>query len=297
MRHFARRLALTVTGSIALAACGNSTASTTGQLGVQLTDAPFPYGQVSRVDIFVVRIDAKQAAVDSPEASDETQMSGWTTIATPNRSINLLQLTGGQTNNLGAAALATGTYQGFRMIIDASQSSITLADGTKPTIKWPSAAHTGIKINLDHSISVTKDSSVMVLDFDVGRSFVMRGNSISQNGLLFKPVIRAVATELTGSASGSVHGDTPTGAAMVGATVEVLTAGSVITDTVSADVVRSTPTHASGNYRVAFLLPGTFVVRATPLASSLYLPALLTGGLTVTSGATASGEVIVVPHQ
>ncbi len=181
MRNLARRLALTVTGSIALGACGNSTASTTGQLGVQLTDAPFPFGQVSRADIFVVRIDAKVAAVDSLEASDETRMSGWTTIATPNKSINLLTLTGGTTSNLGASALATGTYQGFRMIIDASQSSITLTDGTKPTIKWPSAAHTGIKINLDHSIAVTKDSSVMVLDF-AERPAVQAGHSRRRDG-------------------------------------------------------------------------------------------------------------------
>ena len=256
MRHLARRFAIAVTGAVALAACGDSTASITGQLGVQLTDAPFPFGQVSRADIFVVRIDAKVADVDSLEASDETKTSGWTTIATPNKSINLLTLTGGTTTNLGASALATGTYKGFRMIIDASQSSITLTDGSKPTIKWPSAGHTGIKINLDHDITVTKDSSAMVLDFDLGRSFVMRGNSISQNGLLFKPSIRAVAKELTGSGSGSVHADTPTGAAMAGATVEVLKAGSAITDTVSADVVRSTLTDASGNYKVAFLLPG-----------------------------------------
>jgi len=31
----------------------------------------------------------------------------------------------------------------------------------------------------------------MVVDFDVANSFVMRGNSLAQNGLLFKPVIRA----------------------------------------------------------------------------------------------------------
>ncbi len=87
-----------------------------------------------------------------------------------------------------------------------SKSSVTLTDGSHPTVMWPSAAQTGIKINLDQPISVTQDSSVMVLDFDVGRSFVMRGNSISQNGLLFKPVIRAVATQLTGSVAGSVRG-------------------------------------------------------------------------------------------
>ena len=294
MRHLTRRLALAITGGLALAACGDTTASSTGQLGVQLTDAPFPYGQVSSVDIFVVRVDAKSADADSAEASDETRMSGWTTIATPNKSINLLALTGGTTTNLGASSLATGTYKGFRMIIDASQSSITLKDGSKPTIKWPSAAHTGIKIVLDHDISVTKDSSAMVLDFDVGRSFVLRGNTIATNGLLFKPVIRAVAKELTGSASGSVHADTPTGAAMVGATVEVLKAGTTIGDTVSANVVRSTLTDASGNFKVAFLLPGTYAMRVTPLASSLYLPTLLTGGLTITSGVDASGKVVVV---
>jgi hypothetical protein len=297
MKHFARRLALVATGTVALAACGDNTASTSGKFAVQLTDAPFPYGQVSRVDIFVVRIDAKQAAPTDAEASDETAMSGWTTVATPNTSINLLDLTGGKTTNLGATTLTTGVYQGFRMVIDASQSSITLKDGTKPTIVWPSAARTGIKINLDESISVTKDSSLMILDFDLGRSFVMRGNSISQNGLLFKPVIRAVAQELTGSASGSVHADTPTGLAMAGVTVEVLKAGSAIDDALSTDIVRSTQTDASGNYKFSFLLPGTYVVRATPLASTLYLPALLTGGLTITSGVDASGKLIVVPHQ
>jgi hypothetical protein len=122
----------------------------------------------------------------------------------------------------------------------------------------------------------------------------MRGNSISQNGLLFKPVVRAVASELTGSVTGSVHQDTPTGAAAVGATVEILKAGSAIDDAVADDVVRSTLTDANGNFRASFLLPGTYVVRATPLAATGYLPALLTGGLTITSGVETSGKVIVV---
>jgi hypothetical protein len=34
-------------------------------------------------------------------------------------------------------------------------------------------------------------TTTMVADFDVGSSFVMRGNSLTQNGLLFKPVIKA----------------------------------------------------------------------------------------------------------
>jgi hypothetical protein len=294
MRQHVLRLVTLVAGGIALAACSDSTSSGNGKLAVQMTDAPFPFGQVARADIFVVRIDAKAAATTTTEADDQTAMSGWTTIASPNAAINLIGLTGGKTTNLGAASLTTGTYQSFRLVIDASKSSITLTDGTQPSIVWPSAAQTGIKINLDEPIVVTQDSSVMILDFDLGRSFVMRGNSISQNGLLFKPVIRAVATELTGGVSGSVHQDTPTGAASVGTTVEVLKAGSTITDAVPEDIIRSTVTDASGNFVMNFLLPGTYVVRATPLASTGYQPALLTGGLTVTSGTTVSNQVIVV---
>jgi len=133
-----------------------------------------------------------------------------------------------------------------------------------------------------------------VLDFDVGRSFVMRGNSISQNGLNFKPVIRAVASELTGGVSGSVHADTPTGAGMANVTVEVLKAGTAITDATPENVVGSTSTDANGNFAVKYLLPGTYVVRATPATTTGYQPALLTGGLTITSGATVSNQLIVV---
>lgn len=279
--------------ALALAACADSSPGT-GKLTVQLTDAPFPFGQVSRVDVFVIRIDAKIASTDDAEAADAGRMSGWTTIATPNALINLLALQRGVTTNLGTTTLTTGTYKGFRMIIDPAQSSVTLKDGTKPSIIFPSAAQSGIKIKLDQDVAVTQDSSVMILDFDVGRSFVMRGNSIAQNGLLFKPVIRAVATELTGSVTGIVRADTPTGAPMAGVTVEILTAGSVLSNATPESIVRSTVTDANGAFKVAFLLPGTYVVRATPLTSTTYLPALLTGGLTITSSTEASGKVIVV---
>ncbi|MCR4341206.1 MAG: carboxypeptidase-like regulatory domain-containing protein, partial [Gemmatimonadaceae bacterium] len=134
----------------------------------------------------------------------------------------------------------------------------------------------------------------MILDFDVGSSFVLRGNSIKNNGLLFKPVIRAVATELTGSLTGSVRSTSATGPAVVGATVDVLKDGTALADTVSANVVASTSTDASGNYRFSFLLPGAYEVRATPPAGSGFQPALLPDGVTITSGATVADKVIVV---
>lgn len=296
-RRIFRAVAASLLGIAAVTACSDTTGSNTGKLTVKLTDAPFPFAEVSRVDMFVVRIDARTTSASDIETTDASS-SGWTTIASPNTAINLLSLQGGVTTNLGSATLATGNYNAIRLILDTQKSTITLKDGTVLTggngIVFPSAAQTGIKINLDAPIQVTQDSSVMILDFDVGSSFVMRGNSIKNNGLLFKPVIRAVATELTGTLTGSVRSASATGPAVAGATVDVLKDGTALTDTVSANVVASTASDASGNFRFSFLLPGAYEVRATPPAASGFKPALLTDGVTITSGATVADKVIVV---
>ena len=289
-----RTVALLAVCALGAVSCSDSSAGGTGKLTVQLTDAPFPFSQVSRVDVFVVRIDAKSGETDAAEAADASNVSGWTTLATPGALINLLALGGGTTQNLGEATLATGTYRGFRLIIDPAQSSVTLKDGTKPPVVWPSAARTGIKIVLDAPVSLTTKGSVLVVDFDVGRSFVMRGNSVSQNGLLFKPVVRGTAVDITGSASGSVHGDNATGPAVVGATVEVLKAGTLLTDTDDANIVASTTTDVSGNFKFGFVLPGTYVLRATPPSGSVYTATLLPGGLAITTGHETSGLVVVL---
>src|SRR5207244_4281800 len=105
-------LLATVAVALGAAACTDSTSGGSGKMTVQMTDAPFPFSQVSRVDMFVVRIDAKSGTTDDTEVANTTSMSGWTTIATPNTTINLLSLQGGVTTNLGTTSLATGTYKG-----------------------------------------------------------------------------------------------------------------------------------------------------------------------------------------
>lgn len=279
--------------AMAVGGCSDSAGTSgTGLLTVRLTDAPFPFSDVANVNVYVARVDAKQSPSTDADVADETGQ-GWTTVATPNALINLLDLGSGKTVNLGAATLPTGTYQSFRLILDTDKSSITLKDGTQPPISFPSAGHSGLKVILDEPIHLTENGSVTTLDFDVGRSFVMRGNNPA-NGFNFKPVIHAVAQDITGSVSGSVHANSATGAAVSGATVEVLTAGSLITDADPTHIVRTTTTDANGNYRIAFLLPGTYVVRATPPAASGFKPALLTGGLTITTGTETANQVIVV---
>ena len=288
---------LLAVAALAGAACSDSDDSSgpgNGSLTVQLTDKPFPFSEVSSVNIFVVRIDAKASATTEDDAEDASDMGGWRTIATPNDDYDLLDLQNGVTANLGTSSIPTGTYKGFRLIIDPSKSSVRLTNGSEVSVQWPSAAQSGIKINLDDDIEVTEDGTVMVLDFDVGRSFVMRGNSISQNGLLFKPVIRAAATDVTGSISGVVRGDLVTGTLVAGATVELLTAGSLLDDSNPDHVVASTVTDANGAFKFTFVLPGIYVLRVTPPSGSLYLPSLFAGGVTVTTSQQITGLVAVV---
>ena len=194
--------------AIVAGACGGADAAGLngrGRLVVKLTDAPFPTDSVASVDIFVVRVDGRVADVDETSADqnvtteDAAKADGWKTLATPNASVDLLSLQNGVTSTLGEAEVDAGSYRGFRLVIDPSQSSVTLKNGqvltttSSPSVTFPSASRSGIKINLSGpAVEVNADQqTTMVVDFDVGNSFVLRGNSLSQNGLLFKPVIKA----------------------------------------------------------------------------------------------------------
>jgi hypothetical protein len=186
----------------AIAACGSdSSAAGTGTMAVQLTDAPFSTDSVQSVDIFVVRVDGRRQAADSAAAdstADEAGSDGWITLAQPNASVNLLDYQNGVSLPVGETDVAAGSYSGFRLVIDPTKSSVTLKNGevltgsSSPGVTFPSASRSGLKINLTQPITVISgDTTTVLVDFNVGSSFVLRGNSLSQNGLLFKPVINA----------------------------------------------------------------------------------------------------------
>jgi hypothetical protein len=212
-------VALTATALFGAAACSDSTGSGTGRVGVRLTntsvaasvgasvegEVPLPPGLVKSLDLFVVRIDARRAEPSEDEAAEDTEESkaaegGWVTLAEPNALIDLMTVADGSVAFLGEAEVATGAYNGFRLIIDPAKSSVTLNDEASTVIggesiiglKFPSAAQSGIKIKLSAPVDVDDGETTMVLvKFDVSKSFVMRGATIEQNGLLFKPVIKA----------------------------------------------------------------------------------------------------------
>ena len=180
--------------------------SGSGTMVVRLADAPFSSDSVKAVTIYVMRVDARQSDADSATtdrdlSDDSLSMGGWNTVATPNAAFDLLSLQNGIAATLGQATLAAGTYSGFRLVIDPSRSSVTLKNGavmtstSSPSVTFPSAARSGIKIVLSQPVQIVANTTTnLLVDFDVNNSFVQRGNSIDKNGLLFKPVIRATIT-------------------------------------------------------------------------------------------------------
>ena len=109
MKTIFRLLSTCAIGALALGGCSDSSGTGTGLLTVRLTDAPFPFSQVASVDVYVVRVDARQTSSTDEQAADESS-EGWTTVATPNALINLLDLGSGKTVNLGATTLLHEAY-------------------------------------------------------------------------------------------------------------------------------------------------------------------------------------------
>ena len=239
-----------------------------GMTRIYLTDAPFPYDQVERVDVFIVSIAATTEA-DTGSGVDE---SAWVTVATPERRFNLLDLQDGTVALLGETELSAGTYQAVRVVIDASQSSMTSVDGDAIPIDWndpqgTGATHVAVYALVEGALDVPAEGANIVLDFDVGRSFLDHG---AGPGYLFVPWIRAVNEATTGSISGVVRGsDAP-----LESIVPVPNASITVYDRNSCGPldfcigivapVASGRTDAQGRYTVHFIPAGRYMVVAAP---------------------------------
>jgi hypothetical protein len=195
-------LSATAVAAVLLAACGdndNLTSVNDGHLVVRLSDAGAVIDSLKSVDVFVVRIDGRVAAASDADAEsnvDQPASGNWIPLAAPNASFNLLALQDRVSSPLGDVIVRAATYEGFRIIIDPSKSSVTLSSGrvlirsSSPGILFPSANRIGIRIAPSRPVVVVgRETTTLIVDFDVANSFVQRGTSIERDGLLFQPVI------------------------------------------------------------------------------------------------------------
>ena len=233
-----------------------STEETMGRLTVHLTDAPFPYDLISEANVTIFKVDARYKG-DTMEGDENNEDNGnsFIVLMEEERDFNLLNLTNGITETLADIEVPAGSYDLIRIYVKGV--NVVLKDESKYDLKVPSGEQTGIKVFIKPSIVVSGElSSDLLLDFDVGRSFIPKGNikSISGiNGFNFKPVIKACNISFAGSVSGMVS--TMIDGEIIGledATVSVFETGSL--DPIMA------PTDENGNYTVMGLNAGSYDV-------------------------------------
>ena len=250
-----------VVGVMALAvasACGDSSGvGGSGRTRILLTDSPFPYDRIARVDIHIVRV---QVAA-TPDSSDPGQQ--WTTVAEPNRTIDLLTLQSGTTTLLGETTVDAGTVGAVRVVINSALSSIIDNAGKAVTVHWPVHGELAIHAYVEGSLGLFSPETPhnLVIDFDVGRSFA---DHLGDGSLTFLPWIRALDDAGAGAVAGVVRDVNQQPLRNVGVTV---LSGNANGNPDTWFKIATGRTDAAGRYRVAFVLQGTYIVRAEPLGA------------------------------
>jgi len=247
-------LALALAGALGLAACnaseiGPAGPPAEGKTAVFLTDAPFPFDRITRVDVHIAEIGL------SPQADTSQGPPGWITVARPDRIFNLLDLQNGATALLGEADVPPGQYRAVRVTFDPARSSMSDKDGGHPAIDWQSKGQTPTLFGLvEEALAIDENGEDIVIDFDVGRSFLP---APAADGFIFIPFLRAITRAGSGAIAGTLvrsegGAPIPLAAVSVHYTLDSSTAVGPLVATSRSD--------ASGTFTASFLRPGRYAV-------------------------------------
>ncbi len=204
----------------------NTTNQGMGKLTIYLTDAP-----ATVFDSINITFSEVSAHIDSE----------WVTVRGDSITVNLLELSNGDTLVFGSADVPAGRYTQIRIIIDDAN---VVVENERHPLTVPSGAQTGLK--LGPQFTVNEGSTYeLVVDFDVNRSIVIMGPPFNPRYKL-KPHLRVVPMGITGSISGTVTNPehVPTAYALQEA------------DTITTSLVDT----LSGLFRLSFLPSGVYTV-------------------------------------
>ncbi len=178
----------------------SSVNSGNGNLVIKVTDAPFPIDMIESATVTITKAEIRKAGDGVPDGNP------FMVLFEDTVTFDLLDLRNGVTEELLDIEVPAGKYNLLRLYVE--EASLKVKDGETYKVKVPSGQQTGIKIFVRPEFYVTGGlTTELLLDFDLSRSFVVRGNFESPhgiNGFIFKPVIRAVNNSTAGRIIGMV---------------------------------------------------------------------------------------------
>ncbi|MFZ7132907.1 MAG: DUF4382 domain-containing protein [Eubacteriales bacterium] len=198
MRKLGLFIVALIIGGIAFTACDindNTSSGEKGRINIHITDAPFPIELIASTSVTIDKVEIrKRSEEDSTEfilLSEEEMV------------IDLMELTNGITEQLASAELEAGNYDLIRLhVVDAT---VTLNSGLDFDLKIPSGSASGLKVKIQPEFYLEEgQTSDILLDFDVSRSFVVKGSLNNIKGFNFKPVVRGVYMGAAGRIEGNV---------------------------------------------------------------------------------------------
>jgi hypothetical protein len=171
-----------------------------GNLLIKVTDAPFPIDMIESAMVTITKVEIRKAGDGIPDGNP------FIVLFEDTVTFDLLDLRNGVTEELLDMEIPAGKYNLLRLYVE--EATLKIKDGDTYNVKVPSGQQTGIKIFVRPEFYVTGGlTTELLLDFDLSRSFVVRGNFDSPhgiNGFIFKPVIRAVNNSTAGRMVGMV---------------------------------------------------------------------------------------------
>lgn len=189
-------LFIIATAVLVLSGCTKS-ADGPGRLIVKITDDPFNINIVESATITINKIEIRK----SGEANQ------FIVVSEDTMTFNLMELRNGITTEIGNIEIPQGTYDQIRLYVQ--EAGLKLKDHSGDfKVKVPSGSQSGLKLFITPSIKVDGGlTSELLLDFDLSKSFVMRGNinhAGGVNGFIFKPTVKVTNSSTAGRLEGSV---------------------------------------------------------------------------------------------
>jgi len=263
---------------------GGSSSGATGEMVIEITDAPLDRALVARAEIEVTAI-----RVHSNAQAD----TGFLTLYSGAPiSIDLLSLNNGLTQLLVRADVPAGSYRQVRLVIDSAELELingNVYSSAAGTLGLTSTGTSGLKIFIQPDLVIQGGQSrTLLLDMDLSKSFhpVPANDPLNATSYLLMPVIKATNLSDTGAIGGRVLEDDGAGGTqgVANANVSIQPPG----DPDPANSIASTGSLSDGSWKVIGLQPGTYDVLAISGLKQGLVPSQV-----VTLGNTTAVDVLI----